>query len=185
MKLFIYNLLVTPFIDPFLTVFQDLIMERAHDVIHSHAEKEGLDKPMFMYLSLPHTHFPLEAPAKYYDRYPGMDDSEARRSYLAMVSHMDDIVGNMTDALVDSGMYENTIVVMMSDNGGYEGIWPARRMSFYGGSDNGPLRGMKSEYFEGGTRVTTFIHSPLLDHKRFVTYNLETNVHSSIVTVFL
>ncbi len=150
---------------------QDLLMERTHDVIHNHAETEGLDKPMFMYLSLPHPHFPVGAPAEYYDLYPGIDDSESRRSYLAMVSHMDTLVGNMTAALIDTGMYENTIVVMMSDNGGYEGIWP-NFLPFYGGGDNGPLRGMKSEYFEGGTRVNAFIHSPLMNRKRYGSFQV-------------
>ncbi len=142
---------------------QDLLWTQAYNVITNHAEEEGLDKPLFLYLALPHTHFPVEAPAEYFDRYPDADDSEKRRSFLAMVSHMDDIVGNVTATLKETGMYDNSIIVFMADNGALEGRWAW--LPWWGGGDNGPLRGQKSEYFEGGVRVPGFVHSPLIKNK--------------------
>ena len=41
-------------------------------------------------------------------------------------------------------IFENTIVFFFSDNGGVE---------WYNFSDNGPLRGIKGDFFEGGIRV--------------------------------
>ena len=42
-----------------------------------------------------------------------------------MATHMDEGIGNVTKALVDTGLYENTLVIFCSDNGGptndYEG----------------------------------------------------------------
>ena len=36
----------------------------------------------------------------------------------AMVTALDDVVGNMTEQLIDVGMYENTVIIFSSDNGG-------------------------------------------------------------------
>ena len=61
-----------------------------------------------------------------------------------MVSSMDDGVGLILDKLEEKNISENTIVVFFSDNGGVE---------WYNFSDNGPLRGIKGDFFEGGIRV--------------------------------
>ena len=62
---------------------------------------------------------------------------------------MDDTIKNLTTALKDKGMWENTLVVFTTDNGGpiYEP----------GSSNNYPLRGGKYSDFEGGVRTTTFM----------------------------
>ena len=66
-----------------------------------------------------------------------------RKTYAAMVSAVDDGVGRVLDALKEQALDEDTIIVFLSDNGG------ARN----NGSDNGPLRGLKGDLFEGGVRV--------------------------------
>ena len=81
--------------------------------------------------------------------YSDIDDLQ-RQKYLGMVTAMDDAVGNITEALKESGLYENAIIVFFSDNGG-----PVPH-----GANNWPLRGTKSTLFEGGTRTPAFIHSP-------------------------
>ena len=47
-----------------------------------------------------------------------------------MVTALDDVVGNLTQKLKDVGIYENTIIIFSSDNGGILG---------FGG--NKPLKG--------------------------------------------
>ena len=61
-----------------------------------------------------------------------------------MVSSMDDGIGLILDKLEQKNIFENTIVFFFSDNGGVE---------WYNFSDNGPLRGIKGDFFEGGIRV--------------------------------
>ena len=48
----------------------------------------------------------------------------------AMVTALDDVVGNITRCLKDQKMYNNTIIIFSSDNGGIkqnkEGNWPLK-----------------------------------------------------------
>ena len=57
---------------------------------------------------------------------------------------MDDAVGTTLDALRRNGLEDDTLVVFFSDNGG-----PTASIT----SGNGPLRGFKSQTWEGGIRV--------------------------------
>jgi arylsulfatase A-like enzyme len=61
-----------------------------------------------------------------------------------MVSAVDDGVGLVLSKLAELNLMDNTIIVFLSDNGG-----PGNA----NGSDNGILRGQKSDLFEGGIRV--------------------------------
>lgn len=100
-------------------------------------------EPFFIYLAYNAPHAPMEATAKYLDRFPDIENKR-RRTYAAMVSAVDDGVGRILDQLEALDLEENTLVVFLSDNGG-----PERS----NGSDNGPLRGQKSDLLEGGVRV--------------------------------
>lgn len=68
-----------------------------------------------------------------------------------MVSAVDDGVGRMLAALRESGAEDNTLVVFLSDNGG-----PYLK----NGSQNTPLRGGKSDVWEGGHRVPFALQWP-------------------------
>ncbi len=68
-----------------------------------------------------------------------------------MVSAVDDGVGQVLSKLKELNLTDNTIVVFLSDNGGPEND---------NGSDNGILRGQKSDFFEGGIRVPFAIQWP-------------------------
>lgn len=65
---------------------------------------------------------------------------------------LDTAVEDIITALDDTGMLDTTIVLFASDNGG----------CYNSGGKNGPLRGTKATLFEGGTKVDSFIYSPLL-----------------------
>ena len=62
------------------------------------------------------------------DRYPPSAERvvASRRAYYAMISHIDDLVGQMVDELKRLGLYEDTIIVFCSDHGdmmGERGMW--------------------------------------------------------------
>lgn len=69
----------------------------------------------------------------------------------AQVSALSEGVGNITDALKKRGMWNNTVLVFMGDNGG----------PTFEAHSNSPLRGGKLNFFEGGIRPATFVTSPL------------------------
>ena len=73
---------------------------------------------------------------------------DARRTYAAMLSAMDEGVGRVLDTLRDCGLEENTLVVFFSDNGG-----PTMPGTTINASRNDPLRGSKRTTLEGGIRV--------------------------------
>lgn len=100
------------------------------------------DQHFMLYLAYNAPHTPLQATPKYLSRFDHIKDPK-RKTYAAMVSAVDDGVGQILKTLKKSGIEENTIVVFLSDNGGAKN----------NGSDNRPLRGRKSDLFEGGIRV--------------------------------
>lgn len=113
--------------------------------------------PFFMYLSFTNVHTPLEVPQKYIDMFPDSMD-EGRRVYLAMMYVMDEAIGQIVQALKDTGLYDNTLITFTSDNGGEQG----------GNSDNAPLRGGKGSLWEGGNRVRGWVHGPMLKKSGYV-----------------
>jgi arylsulfatase A-like enzyme len=68
-----------------------------------------------------------------------------------MVEHVDDAVGKVVAKLKQLRIYDNTIIVFTSDNGGLIGN-SARKVT-----DNTPLRRGKGHIYEGGVRVPFII----------------------------
>jgi arylsulfatase A-like enzyme len=122
--------------DDYLT---DEFSAAAVNYINKQAED---DQHFMLYLAYNAPHTPLQATEKYLSRFPDIMDKK-RKTYAAMVSAVDDGVGYVLEALKEKGLDENTIVVFLSDNGG----------AHNNASDNGPLRGLKGDLFEGGIRV--------------------------------
>ena len=79
-----------------------------------------------------------------------------RRLAAGMIYQMDEGIGNITAALKQYGMLENTVLIFTSDNGAAIGTGDG-----IGGS-NWPLRGAKHSIWEGGTKVPALIHYPPL-----------------------
>ena len=78
----------------------------------------------------------------------------------AMVTYMDDAFGKVIDALKEKGMYEDTLIVFHTDNGGE--IMAAGLC----GGNNWPLTGGKFSNFEGGIRVNAFVSGGSLPEVR-------------------
>ena len=77
--------------------------------------KKDRDEPFFIYLAYNAPHAPLQATEKYMKRFAHIKDKK-RKTYAAMVSAVDDGVGNILNTLDDMGITDNTIVYFLSDN---------------------------------------------------------------------
>ena len=125
-----------------VTYLTDTLVDRAVAYIQQHASE-----PFFLYLAFNAAHMPKEAPEKYLARFPNIADPR-RRTYAAMVSAMDGVIGRTMAAVRDQKLEENTLVIFLNDNGG-----PTMPTTTVNGSSNGPLRGSKRQTWEGGIRV--------------------------------
>ena len=76
-------------------------------------------------------------------------DDHDRQYYHAKVNYLDDVVGDVVDALKKKGMWDNLLFAASSDNGGP--VYPG------GGSNNYPLKGGKASNWQGGLRVNVFV----------------------------
>ena len=115
-----------------------LIRDKANEVINGH----GKNSPLFLYLPFHAPHDPLQVEKNYQDMYSDIPDV-SRQIYLGMVTALDDAVGSIIDSLKQSELYENSIIVFLSDNGAPGGNWPPTLGGYvmeYGAS-NWPLRG--------------------------------------------
>jgi arylsulfatase A-like enzyme len=118
--------------------------------------EENHEEPFFLYLSFSAVHTPMTATDRYLKRFKHIP--EPRRNYAAMVSAMDDAVGQVCDALELYGIEDNTLVIFLSDNGGASGKGFTRSSP----ADNSPLSGRKATFWEAGIRVPYIIKWP--DH---------------------
>lgn len=121
----------------------DALSEKAVEFVDNNA-----DKPFFLYVAYNAPHGPLQAPKEDIARYSDIKDTK-RRTYAAMVDIMDRGIGTVVESLKRNGLYENTIIFFMSDNGGPQG----NGYSAYNGSCNGDFQGGKGQYYEGGIHV--------------------------------
>jgi arylsulfatase A-like enzyme len=113
-------------------------------------ESAQRNQPFFLYLPTfaPHGASNLDKsgirpPKKYLELYP-KDTPREKLEHMAVITAMDEMVGNVLRTLDEIGQADNTLVIFFTDNGGPN---PGRR------SNNGPLREGKSSLFEGGIRV--------------------------------
>jgi arylsulfatase A-like enzyme len=125
------------------------------------------EEPFFFYWASPIPHVALQAPKRWVDYYVEKFGDEApytggqgyfphrypHAAYAAMISYLDERIGQMIQELKDQGIYENTLIIFSSDNG----------PTFNGGTDSpwfdsgGPFKSergwAKAFLHEGGIRV--------------------------------
>jgi len=116
------------------------IRDQAIEYIEKHKD---LDNPFFLYCAFSAPHIPFQAPVEYYCKYDHVEDDN-KRVYYAMISALDDAIGEIHAAIKTLGIEENTMIFLLSDNGG---------ATYTGATDNGPLKGGKLTQFEGGINV--------------------------------
>ncbi|MEZ6104975.1 MAG: sulfatase-like hydrolase/transferase [Pirellulaceae bacterium] len=137
------------------------------DVFFNQAQRwiaEGpSNQPFFAYIPLNSAHWPWFVPDHYREpirrslaEHPELMESlnEQRRnnliSFLAMGANIDENVGRLDEFLRDQRLFDNTIVVFLTDNGSTMGP------DYF----NAGMRGSKTTLWEGGHRVPCFIRWP-------------------------
>ncbi len=130
--------------------------------------EQNKDSSFFLYYASPIPHLPLQAPEELVEYYVDKLGDESpyiggrgyfpcrypRATYAAMVSYLDQQVGEIVDKLKTLGIYENTLIIFTSDNGptydvgGFDPIYFNSAAPF----DNG-YGWTKGFTHEGGIRV--------------------------------
>ena len=118
----------------------DVLADAAVDYLD---KQKGSGKPFMMYLAFNAVHTPMEATKEDMARFEG----HSRQKLAAMTWAVDRGIGKVVDKLKKEGMYENTLIFFLSDNGG----------AHNNQSSNYPLKGFKGNKYEGGIRVPFFI----------------------------
>ena len=124
------------------------------------------DSPFFLYYASPIPHLPLQAPTKwveYYQKKFGKEipytgksyypNKTPRATYAAMISYLDEQVGELVEKLKEINQYENTLIIFTSDNGP---TWVDHvDYKFFNSTGKfvNSRRTMKGSVSEGGIRV--------------------------------
>ena len=107
------------------------------------------DGPFFAYIATNAPHTPLWVPDKYRQPYLEQVDYPVA-SFFGMIVNIDENMARLDAFLKEKGLYDNTILIYMTDNG------TANGEPVY----NAGMRGKKTMLYEGGHRVPFFIRWP-------------------------
>ena len=117
--------------------------------------KRDHQRPFFLMVSHFFVHTPIASPHrwllnKYEEIIPeNSPNREKRVAYAACLETLDYYVGELLDALDETGLDDSTLTVFLSDNGGHPEY-----------VSHSPLRGSKWNLYEGGVRVPLLIRWP-------------------------
>lgn len=153
----------------------------APDLIHSAALKfldQNKNNQFFLFYPTTIPHAELFAKEEYMNKFrgkfapekafKGTDDGptfrmgpygsqpEGHAAFAAMVTELDDYVGELLSKLKELGLEENTIVLFASDNGPH--LEAGADPDFF--NSNGNLKGYKRDMYEGGIRTPLIARWP-------------------------
>ncbi len=126
-------------------VHEDVLPNFTRRAVKYISEQAKTDKPFFLYLPLPAPHTPI-LPTKEFQGKSGTNP------YGDFVLQVDWSIGQVAKALKDSGVEDNTLIVVTSDNG----CSPQanfNQLKKAGHNPNYKFRGHKADIYEGGHRI--------------------------------
>lgn len=139
------------------------VHEDAQNAIKFMEKSQSEGKPFFINLWVHEPHTPFHVVPKYQQRFPELDEED--NIYASVLSHADDRIGEVLDALDRLKLTENTLVVFSSDNGPARAKGDAKLDMSYDSATGvgygiaaskgitGGRKGYKASIFEGGIGV--------------------------------
>ncbi|HVW60358.1 MAG TPA: sulfatase-like hydrolase/transferase, partial [Puia sp.] len=112
-----------------------------------------------IYFAASAPHYPYDVPAYAKGKSKAGDRGD-------MVYVFDLMVGELVKTLKEQGMYENTVIIIASDNGPLPGVAPSGTVpddgvfETYGHKSMGNFKGFKGNVFEGGHRIPLIVSWP-------------------------
>jgi arylsulfatase A len=136
---------------------QDLMAAEALNFI-----RDNKDHPFFLYLPFTVPHLSLQVPDEALEIYKGQFEEEPylgedgylphpfpKSAYAAMITRMDEHIGQIMKLLEELDLTDNTVVMFSSDNGAT--YLSQVKTEFF--NSHGGLRGHKGNLYEGGIRI--------------------------------
>ena len=103
--------------------------ERSKSIIENHDKS----KPLFLMVSFQAPHNPFNTPPSQFSSQYSSEMKMYERNRAATITALDTAVGDIVESLKAEGLYENSVILFSSDNGGA------------GNRYNSPLRGRKEQ----------------------------------------
>lgn len=134
------------------TVFQDedarYLTDKLTDEAVDFIESYDQERPFMLSFWYYTVHAPLIGREDYVEHFKAKGITGPYAHYLAMLKSLDDSVGRIRDALQRKGVAQDTVLILLSDQGG--------------AFQNGAFRGgkMVDTLFEGGARVPFLVYWP-------------------------
>ena len=135
----------SPYVNPNIKDGPDgeYLTDRIGDEVVNFIEKNKNNK-FFAYVPFYAVHTPIESKNEYENKYLNIkgDEKHNRADYAGMIQSVDENVGKILNKISQLNLFEETLIIFTSDNGGVRYI-----------SNQFPLRSGKGSYYEGGIRV--------------------------------
>lgn len=140
--------------------------------------------PYFLYLAHYNVHSPYEAKENLINKYKEklVTNPSTRHKHpimSAMIQSLDESVGKIINTIEENDLRDNTIVIVMGDNGGVDWTNDNNNPNIPVTS-NYPLRGGKCNFSEGGVRVPLLIWG----NKELITENKVINTPVHIIDMY-
>jgi arylsulfatase len=123
-------------------------------------------QPYFAYISTNAPHSPYHAPEKNVQRFKELGFTDDQAGFYGMIENIDENMGRLLSYMEQHRLFENTVLIFMSDNGmtgGGSGV-PGQAMGHLPDGTpllpyNAGMKGLKGSPDEGGVRVPFFVRA--------------------------